>query len=118
MQQGNEMMSPLEANLVNAFQTMSQVRMQCSLFHDSAMRCIDKCMDTSELVTNKRASLKPAERLKLDKEEKDCLSGCGAKWDDMFRRQTLALNRRETGRIQLEFMKESMAAAGQGAPAR
>lgn len=104
----------LELNLLQAFQMLGQVRLQTTLLHEGTIQCIDKCMDRDDLFTLDRSRLPIAQRLKVDEKERTCVKNCGAKWDEIFRREGSRLMRTEQDLKTMEAMiqmQKDMAAA-------
>ena len=105
-----------EQQATKAFQFLGQARMQCMMLHDSATKCIQKCLDTEELYTLLRTENAPIKyRLEKDLAEKKCVTNCGAKWDELFRRTVMNLNKQETQAVQFKAIEEMMS---RGGPAR
>lgn len=101
----------LESAMVTAHQTLSQARAQSTVMHDGTLRCMERCLDLSDLFTNRRASKSISIRLKADQAEKKCITNCGAKWDELFRRNLQRLNQREVAQVQMEMMQKLQQAA-------
>lgn len=94
-------LSGMDAHIVNGYQFLSQGRMQAAIFHQGLASCMSKCMDLTDLYTEQRAKMPGAQRLKLEASEKECLNGCGAKWDDMYKREVMTLNKKEVTLAQM-----------------
>ena len=87
--------------------------MQCGMMHQGLSSCLTKCMDLTDLYTDKRTEMPTRERLKVDKTEKDCVVHCSAKWDELFKREIMQLNKKEIQIVQMEaFMKMQAQAMG------
>lgn len=109
----------IEMDLLPAYQMLGQIRIQTTLMHEGTIQCIDKCMNKDDLYTLDRSKLPIAQRLKLDEKERTCVGNCGAKWDELYRRESQRLMRTEQDLHTMDMMikmQQMMAghAAGSG----
>ena len=73
--------------------------------------CLSKCVDLSDLYTNERQKKHVMNRLKEDEKEKKCLEFCASKWDELNRRLTQTLTRREIAAAQMDAFMDMRKAA-------
>ncbi len=104
--------TPLETNMTAAYQILGSARMQANLMHQSVPSCMAKCLDTEDLYTLQRSTAPIKYRLEKDLKEKLCVSMCQAKWDELYRRSMMAMNKRETAAVQTSAMLEMMRQQG------
>ena len=101
-------MSPFEVNLTNGLKTMSEVRVQCAVTHNSLQGCLSKCIDMSQLYKDTRSDLPTKQRYKADDEEKDCLKNCSTKYEELYKRSIMNLNKQEIAQAQYKHMMNLM----------
>mmetsp|Transcript_24738 Transcript_24738/g.38552 ORF Transcript_24738/g.38552 Transcript_24738/m.38552 type:complete len:119 (-) Transcript_24738:19-375(-) len=94
-----------EADIQNAYQLLSQVRMRTGILSTSVHSCMDKCLDLTGLgETTKK--VKSVNRVAEEEKEKKCLEFCSMKWDELYRRSNQVLTKREITSIQTEMFNQ------------
>eukprot|EP00759_Apiculatamorpha_spiralis_P010897 PhF_6_TR18041/c0_g1_i1/m.26898 len=99
--------TPFEMNTLGAHQFLAQMKLRNNLLNEPVTNCLRKCVDLSDLLENKRSvgQTKMA-RIKEDEVEKKCLEFCSLKWDELHRRISMHLQRKEIMNIQMEMMAD------------
>eukprot|EP00760_Papus_ankaliazontas_P005292 PhM_4_TR12489/c0_g1_i1/m.33 len=100
-----------ETNTLQAYQFLSQMRMRANGLNDPVHSCVRKCLDLSELSENKRGTRQHINRLQEDEREKKCLEFCALKYEELGRKVTQHVNRREIMKMQAELIQQMQARA-------
>lgn len=100
--------TPFEINTLGAYQMLTQLRMRTTILNEPVTNCIGKCLDLNELMDNTRKNQSTMQKLKEDEKEKKCLEFCSLKWEELQRRVSTHLTRREVTSVQMDLMNKMM----------
>ena len=85
---------------------LSQLKMRATMLNEPVSNCLGKCLDLNEILENTRKGGNTMSKLKEDESEKKCLEFCAMKWEDLQRRVTTHLSRREVASVQVDMMND------------